>query len=938
MSQPVDSRGADVMGTARMSRTKRAMTVATAFLALGSLTAPVAQAAEAPVGPVVFDAPQVLNPGLQQGYVESPQIVDVNGDGHPDVVTADLDATSDTRNLITVRLGAGDGTFGPRVLTPVPTAIAVRIFDVTGDAVPDAVVQRASPVNSNLHAVEVLPGVGDGSFAEIPSQLFNVAGQLIGPATGDFDGNGKTDLVAVSTFGTSDTSVVTFYNTGSALVQGPLTLLGSNTSGGRGIYGSADLTHDGLVDLLVYGPNSQGTVFAGTSSGSFVPVPNPTIPGIGSFWTRPALADFTGDGLVDIATATVGTNGGDYTGGFRLYPNQGGGSFNTNTHTIVGPRPVIDAAYVPADVDADGDQDIVGWTVGLLDVFTNDGTGRFVWAQQLEYPRLVDLALADADGDGLPEALLGQGGSNFPRAAFLANIAHQNSDLTAPELTVPAGVAAEASGPLGAVVTYATPTATDLVDGSVAPVCSHNNGDQFGLGDTLVTCTATDAAGNVTTKSFTVRVQDTAGPTVTAPAPVTVEATGPLGAVANYAQATALDVVDGPLAATCQPRSGAMFTIGTNTVTCVAQDTAGNSGSATSTVTVIDTTAPDLALPANVSANATSPFGALVIYSPPTASDLVDGPRGVICSRSSGSTFPLGTTSVPCSASDSRGNTVTGTFTVRVVDADAPVVTVPAPILLEATGPSGASATWPSPVADDAVDGPRPVTCSRTSGATFSVGITTVTCTSTDVTGNFGVNSFTVTVQDTTGPTLTTVPNRVATATSTAGASVSYPLPTAVDLVDGVRPVTCTQASGTTFAVGVTTVTCTSSDTRGNQASVTLTVTVAYDWSGFQAPVAEGAAYKLGRTIPVKFTLTGASANTTDVVARLWLARVSNATEGDLIEVPATATTPTPGNAFRYDGTRYVFNLDTGLLDAGTWRLRADLGDGVTRTATIILK
>jgi hypothetical protein len=80
----------------------------------------------------------------------------------------------------------------------------------------------------------------------------------------------------------------------------------------------------------------------------------------------------------------------------------------------------------------------------------------------------------------------------------------------------------EATGPAGAVVTYAA-TATDLVSGAVVPVCSPASGTTFAIATTTVNCTATDARGNSASGSFTVKVQDTTAPqilTLTSSVPV----------------------------------------------------------------------------------------------------------------------------------------------------------------------------------------------------------------------------------------------------------------------------------------------------------------------------------------------------------------------------------------------------------------------------------
>ena len=81
----------------------------------------------------------------------------------------------------------------------------------------------------------------------------------------------------------------------------------------------------------------------------------------------------------------------------------------------------------------------------------------------------------------------------------------------------------------------------------------------------------------------------------------------------------------------------------------------------------LDTTPPGLQLPGTITADATSPQGAVVRYTV-TATDPDNPPSQltISCSPASGSTFPIGTTTVDCSASDPAGNTATGSFVVHV--------------------------------------------------------------------------------------------------------------------------------------------------------------------------------------------------------------------------------------------------------------------------------
>ena len=92
-----------------------------------------------------------------------------------------------------------------------------------------------------------------------------------------------------------------------------------------------------------------------------------------------------------------------------------------------------------------------------------------------------------------------------------------------------------------------------------------------------------------------IAVNDVTPPVVTVESK-TVEATSPSGATVSYA-ASAVDNVDGPLTPTCVPPSGSVFALGATTVTCEATDAAGNTGTGTGTIRVVDTTAPSVGCP-----------------------------------------------------------------------------------------------------------------------------------------------------------------------------------------------------------------------------------------------------------------------------------------------------------------------------------------------------
>ncbi|WP_461163109.1 HYR domain-containing protein [Arthrobacter sp. R4-81] len=160
---------------------------------------------------------------------------------------------------------------------------------------------------------------------------------------------------------------------------------------------------------------------------------------------------------------------------------------------------------------------------------------------------------------------------------------------------------------------------------------------------------------------------DTTPPTLTLPDPITTEATGPAGTTLPYT-ATATDDTDANPAVACGPSSGSSFPLGGTTVTCTATDASGNQATGSFTVTVIDTSAPALTLPADQTIDATGPWGVAVSYTS-TATDTVDTNPAVTCAPPSGSVFPLGATAVTCTATDASGNQVAGSFIVTVVGA-----------------------------------------------------------------------------------------------------------------------------------------------------------------------------------------------------------------------------------------------------------------------------
>ncbi len=259
--------------------------------------------------------------------------------------------------------------------------------------------------------------------------------------------------------------------------------------------------------------------------------------------------------------------------------------------------------------------------------------------------------------------------------------------------------------------------------------------------------TVTDNAGNAGygEMQFT---WDTTKPVVTAPADITTEATANMTPL-TLTPATATDNLTAPADITIKSDAPATFPVGTTMVTWTATDKAGNSSTAMQKVTITDTTKPDIAAHADVTAEAISAEGAAVTYDLPVATDIVDGTDTVTCAPASGSTFALGATTVKCDATDNAGNAAAETsFIVTVKDTTAPVIAAHDDMTVTADQLGGKIVDYGTPNTTDAVDGDQPAVCVPAASTLFKVNeTTTVTCTKTDAHGNVATpTSFTVTV------------------------------------------------------------------------------------------------------------------------------------------------------------------------------------------------
>ena len=345
---------------------------------------------------------------------------------------------------------------------------------------------------------------------------------------------------------------------------------------------------------------------------------------------------------------------------------------------------------------------------------------------------------------------------------------------------------------------------------------------------TTVTITATDAAGNSTSCTFTVDPKDRTVPSLACPGDQepSFDANCEYALLDYTGMATVSDNCDSNPTVVQSPVAGTTITAST-TVTITATDAAGNSTSCTFTVDPKDRTVPSLACPADQepSFDANCEYALLDYTGMATVSDNCDASPSLVQSPAAGTTITASTT-VTITATDAAGNSTSCTFTVDPKDRTIPSLVCPADqepsfdancqyTLLDYTGMASIS---------DNCDSNPTVLQSPAAGTTIS-SLTVVTILVTDASGNFTSCSFTVDPKDRTVPSLTCPGTQEPSFDGnceyslldyTGMASIS-------DNCDANPTVVQSPVAGTTI-VGATSVTITATDAAGNSTSCTFTV------------------------------------------------------------------------------------------------------------------
>ncbi|MCB0431409.1 MAG: HYR domain-containing protein [Flavobacteriales bacterium] len=388
-------------------------------------------------------------------------------------------------------------------------------------------------------------------------------------------------------------------------------------------------------------------------------------------------------------------------------------------------------------------------------------------------------------------------------------------------------------------------TVVDYCDASPVVTQSPTPGTILtGLGSTqLITLTATDSTGNATQCSFTVTVTDSTRPSLVCVPDEDLYADGSCNVtLPDYTGlVTVSDYCDGSPVVTQSPAAGTVLSGGgtTQVVTISATDASSNVAQCSFTVTVKDTIKPTMTgCPADqdLYADASCQLALPDFTGSVTVADNCGAPT-VTQSPAAGTVLSgAGTTQlVTITTTDGSANAVQCSFTITVKDTTRPAISCPADQDLYADGSCQVSLpdyTGSASVADNC-DGSPVVTQSPVAGTVLNGAGTTqvVTITATDASANVAQCSFTVTVKDTTKPSLSGCPGDQ---DLYADGSCQVTVPdytgsvTATDNCDGSPVVTQSPAAGTVLSGGgttqVVTITATDASSNAQQCSFTLTV------------------------------------------------------------------------------------------------------------------
>ncbi|WP_395806203.1 FG-GAP-like repeat-containing protein [Archangium minus] len=635
------------------------------------------------------------------------------------------------------------------------------------------------------------------------------------PNLADFDGDGQLEIGLAG-----DWNYTVYGADGSVKWTFPI----QEYSSGKTTSTTFDFEDDGKLEVI-YTDELRLRIFDATTGAVRWETPHSS----GTTHEFPIVADVDGDGAAEIITVENNHVGGAGFNGVRVWHDKKEGWAGTrkiwNQH-----------AYAITNVNNDGTipaHPATNWLNPKLNNFRSNVANYF--GEGPSPYAAADLVASDVtvSCDGYGSLVLGarvrnQGQAPVPagvKVAFYKGNPASGGTLLG-VATVPDALPAGGSSIATAVV-----SSTSAGTAEVFAVVDDDGSGSGGTTECREDNNASSATGNLTCT-----VTPTNQPPVALCRDVTVNADAYCQGRSSVDNGS-YDPDNGPSPLTLSENPSSALGLGTHPVTLTASDGAA-SDQCVGNVTVVDNTKPSVTCPGSRVLETCSPSGARTTFAA-SSSDYC-GPAPLTCSHSSGSIFPVGETSVSCSAKDDSGNTASCRFNVEVRgDTTPPVLSCPtAPVVVNVCTTGNSTATFEVSATDNC--GPAPVTCSHASGSEFPTGDTVVTCSAADAFGNTSLCEFLVTVKNGRGDgggggggggggvvaAAVVVDMAAATVaavtTTTTAVAATMTTVTAVAMVAGMAAATVAAVTTTTMAVTATMITVTAVATVADMAAATV--------------------------------------------------------------------------------------------------------------------
>ncbi len=639
--------------------------------------------------------------------------------------------------------------------------------------------------------------------------------------------NGSTDACGIATLDVNP-SVFDCSNVGPNTVTLTVTDVNGNSSTCTATVTVEDVTPPvALCQDITVQLDSTGSV---TITGAQIDNGSSDACGIDTLESNPHTLDCSNTGANTVTLTVTDVNG----------------NSSTCTATVTVEDNIAPSINCPADIVVSNDQDSCNAAVSWTDPVVSDNCPGTTFTSTITSGSIFDVGPATTVTYTATDA-----SGNTATCDFTITV----NDDQAPVITCPSDITLNNdTDSCGAVVAWSLPIFSDNC-GVTSVDSTHASGDVFPVGVTTVTYTAHDAAGNSTSCSFDVTVDDTQAPVITCPADMTVSNdTDSCNAVVTWADPVVTDNCPNP-AVTCSPSSGSIFDVGTTTVTCTVEDASGNTADCTFSVTVTDDQIPTLACPSDLTVLVPTGTIDTVITNIALVSSgdncgvdttyfhLSGVTSGDGANDASGTTFNVGSTTVTYYVKDAAGNIDSCSFDVTVEEIAGLILTCPSNVsvsndmslcsavvnglTLSAEPADSVNQVFYQMTGATPGSGPTDV-----SGTAFNVGITSITYNAQSNAGDLFSCTFTVEVNDTEPPAFLDCPvvnTTVGNSPNMCGIKFAGDvLPLATDNCPNMTVVYSPMA-GTIIPLGTTTVSGMATDAAGNTANCSFDLIVVDD-------------------------------------------------------------------------------------------------------------